>query len=117
MNNALLWQPQSPSLHLFILPCPPLISDVSYDQQTLWRETTDDSPSVEVDVTTGGTEPIEVNKELLCDIQRLVSRLASKTSQLIGNFTTTLAENWMNITAKLDGEKMFNRSQAGSWEF
>ena len=48
---------------------------------------------------------------------RLVSRLASKASQLIGNFTTNLAENWMNIRAKFDGGKMFNRSQAGSWEF
>ena len=52
----------------------------------------------------------------LC-IQRFVSRLASKASQLIGNFTTNLAENWMNIRAKFDGGKMFNRSQAGSWEF
>ena len=72
---------------------------------------------MEVDVTTGGTQPIQVNKEMLCDIQRLVSRLASKASQLIGNFTTNLAENWMNIRAKFDGGKMFNCSQVGSWEF
>ena len=51
------------------------------------------------------------------DIKRLVSRLASKASQLIGNFKTNLAENWMNIRAKFDGGKIFNHSQAGSWEF
>lgn len=33
-----------------------------------------------------------------------------------GNFTTNLAESWMNIRAKFDGGKQYNRSQRGSWD-
>lgn len=33
-----------------------------------------------------------------------------------GNFTTNLAECWMNMRAKFDGGKQYNRSQRGSWE-
>ena len=72
---------------------------------------------MEEDATRGETQPIELSDKLLCDIQRLVSRLASKAPQLIGNFTTNLAEGWMNIRCKFDGGKFFNRSQRGSWEF
>ena len=34
----------------------------------------------------------------------------------VGNFTTNLAECWMNIHAKLDGGKQYKRSQRGAWE-
>ena len=33
-----------------------------------------------------------------------------------GNFTTNLAECWMNIRTEFDGGKQYNRSQSGSWE-
>lgn len=33
-----------------------------------------------------------------------------------GNFTTNLAECWMNIRAKVDEGKQYNRSQRGAWE-
>lgn len=51
------------------------------------------------------------------DIQvLLVSRLVGKAHQLIKNFTTNLAENWMQIRCKFDGGKVINRSQSGSCE-
>ncbi len=92
-------------------------SGVSQNQHDLWRDTTDESASVEEDATTGGTQKTKINDALLYDIQRVVSRLASKAPQLIENFTTNLAEGWMNIRCKYDGGKVINRSQAGSWEF
>ena len=33
-----------------------------------------------------------------------------------GNFTTNLAESYMNVRAKFDGGKQINRSQSGSWQ-
>jgi len=51
------------------------------------------------------------------DIQvLLVSRLVGKAHQLIKNFTTNLAENWMQIRCTFDGGKVINRSQSGSCE-
>ena len=41
----------------------------------------------------------------------------AKASQLVGNFTTNMAENWMGVRCKFDGGKVTNRSQSGSWEF
>ena len=45
------------------------------------------------------------------DVQVLVSRLVSKADRLIKNFTTNIAENWMQIRCKFDGGKCINRSQ------
>ena len=50
------------------------------------------------------------------DIQALLSRLVGKANQLLGNYTTNLAECWMHIRSKFDGGKVINRSQSGSWE-
>ena len=47
---------------------------------------------------------------------KVVSRLAAKSSQLVGNETTNMAEGWMHVRSKYDGGKMINRSQSGSWE-
>ena len=77
----------------------------------------EDSIDVQQDATTGGTQQVNISDKMLHDIQLLVSRLASKAPQLIGNFTTNLAESWMNIRCKFDGGKVVNRSQSGSWEF
>jgi hypothetical protein len=60
-----------------------------------------------------GTVPIE--KELLAEVTRLLCRLADKAHRLINNFTTNLAESWMAIRMKLDGGKVFNRCNRGSW--
>ena len=35
---------------------------------------------------------------------------------LIINFTTNLAESYMNVQANFDGGKQINRSQSGSWQ-
>lgn len=64
----------------------------------------------------GREVPTEINPQLMHDIQVLVSRLVGKAHQLIKNFTTNLAENWMQIRCKFDGGKVINRSQSGSWE-
>ena len=33
-----------------------------------------------------------------------------------GNFTTNLAESYMNVCSKFDGGKQINQSQRGSWQ-
>ena len=93
------------------------IVDVAIEQERVWEETMDDTPATEDDARNGGVEPVQVNTKLLLDIEVLVSRLVAKASQLIGNFTTNLAENWMSIRCKLEGGKVINRSQSGSWAF
>ena len=62
------------------------------------------------------TNPTPVSQKLMHDIQVILSRLVAKASQLIGNFTTNLAESWMHVRSKFDGGKVINRSQSGSWE-
>ena len=54
---------------------------------------------------------------MMHDIQMLVARLVEKASQLLGNFTTNLAESWMHIRSKFYGGKVINRSQSGSWQY
>ena len=77
----------------------------------------DDSTQAEHDATQGNPEPVELNDKMMHDIQMLVARLVEKASQLLGNFTTNLAESWMHIRSKFDGGKMINRSQSGSWQY
>ena len=52
----------------------------------------------------------------MTDIQIAISRLVGKASQLLGNFTTNLAESWMHMRMKFDGGKVINRSQSGSFQ-
>ena len=94
-----------------------VIVGIVQDQHDLWIDTMEESTATKKDSIRGGVHPIPVSDKLLCDVKRLVSRLVSKAPQLIGNLTTNLAENWMNIRCKFDGGKVINRSQAGSWEF
>ena len=42
-----------------------------------------------------------------------MSRLVAKASQLLGNFTTNIAEGWMHRLSKYEGGKVINRSQSG----
>ena len=55
------------------------------------------------------------NSKLLNDIAVILNRVAAKSDRLIGNYTTNLAECWMNIRTKFDGGKMYNHCQRGSW--
>ena len=68
---------------------------ISENQELLWKDLVDEC--IQYDAETGGTIP-------------------AKAPQLIGNFTTNLAEGWMNVRCKFDGGKFVNRSQSGSWE-
>lgn len=83
----------------------------------MWEETLTDSSATDMqeDMQEDQT-PTEFSSELMHDIQLAVGRLASKADRLIRNFTTNLAENWMQIRCKFDGGKVVNRSQSGSWE-
>ena len=90
--------------------------DIASDQERLWRETLAEDPTTEAEVRWGGLTPTNVDKKLYHDIQVLLSRLVGKAKQLVSNETTNLAESWMNIRAKFDGGKFFNRSQSGSWQ-
>ncbi len=83
------------------------------DQEILWRETLDDTPTPEAEARRGGITQMEVDSKMLHDISSLVSRLVAKSNQLIGNHTMNLAECWMHIRTKFDGGKIINRSQSG----
>ena len=85
-------------------------------QEQLWRDSVSDSPAIEEDARRGGVTSRSVNPVMMSEIQKLVSRLACKASQLITNETTNMAESWMHVRCKYDGGKVINRSQSGSWE-
>ena len=91
-------------------------TDAAAEQQQIWQETVDDTSSTEKDARCGEPAPTQVDPTLLLDVEILVSRLVAKAGQLVGNFTTNLAENWMGVRCKFDGGKVINRSQSGSWE-
>ena len=57
-----------------------------------------------------------LDPKIMTDIQIAISRLVGKASQLLGNFTTNLAESWMHMRMKFDGGKVVNRSQSGSFQ-
>lgn len=76
----------------------------------------EDGIDVQQDATTWATQLVNNCDEMLQHIQVMVSCLASKAPQLIGNFTTNVYESWMNIRCMFDGGKVVNISQSGSWE-
>lgn len=90
--------------------------DAMLTQEMLWEETISDDLATESDARQGGTICTEIDPIMMHDIQAIVGRLVAKAGQLIGNFTTNLAEGWMQIRSKFDGGKVINRSQSGSWE-
>ncbi len=81
-------------------------------QHALWEDTV----SIDADIILHN-EPQPVDPKMMHAIQIILSRLVAKAPQLIGNFTTNLAEAWMHVRSKFDGGKVINRSQSGSWEF
>ncbi len=87
-------------------------TDLLDDQERLWEETIADDPETELDARRGGLTRVNVDQKLLLDVQVLLSRLVGKAEQILRNATTNLAESWMNIRAKFDGGKFYNRSQS-----
>ena len=67
------------------------------DQKSIWNETLTDDSAIEHQTRHGGHIPTEIDPHMMHDIQVLISRLVAKARQLIGNFTTNLAEGWMQI--------------------
>ena len=63
----------------------------------------------------GPTTSTPIDPKMMADISIIVGRLVAKAEQLIGNFTTNIAEAWMHIRCKFDGGKVINRSQSGSF--
>ena len=53
---------------------------------------------------------------LFVAIQNAGDRIVSKASQLIGNHTSNICENFMSVRGKMDGGKVFNRIQSGSFQ-
>ena len=90
--------------------------DAMLTQEMLREETISDDLATESDARQGGTICTEIDPIMMHDIQAIVGRLVAKAGQLIGNFTTNLAEGWMQVRSKFDGGKVINRSQSGSWE-
>ena len=87
-------------------------------QANHWMDATNDDPSIIADARSGGSPNVypEIAPKMMADIQTALSRLVAKAGQLIGNFTTNLAECWMHIRTKFDGGKVINRSQSGSFQ-
>ena len=109
------------------------ISEVAEQEQRLWQDALNEENLEDVREIPPVSQ--EIDREMMCDIQRLVGRLIAKSEQLLGmymkrfctytikhilylagNFTTNLAESWMHIRSKFDGGKQINRSQSGSWQ-
>jgi hypothetical protein len=90
--------------------------DAVKDACDMWSETVKDlSEEEENDIREGGFSKNEVNPDLLKDLFLILSRMALKSDRLISNFTSNLAESWMNIRCKFDGGKMTNRCFRGSF--
>lgn len=62
-----------------------------HDQETLWRETMAEGLSIEREAQQGGLTPTEVDPRMMHDIASVLSRLAAKSKQLIGNHTTNFS--------------------------
>ena len=89
------------------------ITDTLVNQAAYWS---DGASVAEMEASRiSSSEPIPVEKEMIQDIKGILNRLANKSSSLIGNVTSNLAENWMSIRLKCDSGKRVNRCSRGSW--
>ena len=79
-----------------------MLTEAVLDQETMWEDTLADDSATEREARHGGPIPTEINTQMLHDIQFLLSRLVMKAGQLIRNFTTNLAEGWMQVRCKFD---------------
>ena len=57
----------------------------------------------------------DVHVNLFKDVSAILDRVANKSPRLIENTTTNLAECWMHMRTKLDGGKVYNLCNRGSW--
>ncbi|ESO82752.1 hypothetical protein LOTGIDRAFT_155770 [Lottia gigantea] len=85
------------------------------DQQDFWTDGSSLKDQEDSRLAVPGRGLSAADKEIINEVCQLLNRIASKAERLLGNFTTNLAEAWMNIRAKFDGGKFFNRCSRGSW--
>ena len=78
-------------------------TEAAGDQEEVWKETLADDAATEMESRRGRYNTIRINPRKMHEIQ--VSRLVSKSRQLLGNTMTNLAESWMYIICKFDGGK------------
>ena len=55
------------------------------EQQTAWEAETNDVPA-DVQVDSNLRPAVPLDQQMICDIQKIAGRLATKASQLIGKF-------------------------------
>ena len=92
--------------------------DIIADQCEYWQDATHDLSKQEISALRHGglySSTPQAKHQLLKDIFFLLNRLSEKSHRLLGNFTSNLAESWMNVRCKFDGGKMFNKCFKGSF--
>ncbi|KAJ8298756.1 hypothetical protein KUTeg_022816, partial [Tegillarca granosa] len=91
------------------------IPDIIQGVSDIWKETT----STEMQEESRYEFDCNINLDaiMLKDISILLDRVASKTSRLIGNHTTNLAECWMSIRSKFDVQSRFIALKVFWWLF
>jgi len=88
-----------------------------HSQASFWEDATNDSETTLTDARRGGIPTCTpINPKMMADIPITVGRLIAKAGQLLGDFTTNLAESWMHMRCKFDGGKVVNRTQSGSFQ-
>ncbi|KAJ8305334.1 hypothetical protein KUTeg_015879 [Tegillarca granosa] len=90
------------------------IGNVMRSEADIWMETT----CMEAEEESRGDTNYycDLDSMMLRNISMLMDKIARKSTRLIGNHTTNLAESWMAIRAKFDGGKFYNRCNRGSWQ-
>ena len=70
-------------------------------QANYWMDAANDDASIIADARSGGSPNVyvypEIDPKMMADIHIALSRLVVKAGQLIGKFTTNLAECWMQV--------------------
>ena len=89
--------------------------DIIYEQCNYWQNVVKEPSEGEVEAIRKGGEVKAVEEGMLKDLYVVLNRTAEKADRLIGNFTSNLAESWMNIRCKFDGGKVTNRCFRGSF--
>ena len=93
--------------------------DIIINRVDYWRDSIHDLFTEDSDnLRKGGSSLKEIGsltESLLKDLFLYLNRIAERSNRLIGNFTSNLAESWMNIRCKFDGGKMYNKCFKGSF--
>ena len=84
--------------------------DAVREASEMWHESVKEMSESEVNlIRNGGKSTVLADEDLLKDVYFLLNRMAGKSDRLICNFTSNLAESWMNVRCKFDGGKVTNR--------